>query len=128
MHGAAAAPLVANPRLCPDYAHGIKIFWLDASEPEISTADAQHAADFYSNSVGTGQQVGMMFPFWHTQMIHDGLVSEGETEVVMLTRSAWAGMQRWGAALWSGDTSSHVRRGARHPPQLSPETPLPPSI
>ena len=25
----------------------------------------------------------------------------------MLTRSAWAGMQRWGAALWSGDTSSH---------------------
>ena len=25
----------------------------------------------------------------------------------MLTRSAWAGMQRFGAALWSGDTSSH---------------------
>ncbi len=24
----------------------------------------------------------------------------------MLTRSAWAGMQRWGAALWSGDTRS----------------------
>ena len=31
----------------------------------------------------------------------------GESDVVMLTRSAWAGMQRWGAALWSGDTSSH---------------------
>jgi hypothetical protein len=37
----------------------------------------------------------------------DGLISEGEKDVVMLTRSAWAGMQRWGAALWSGDTSSH---------------------
>ena len=26
------------------YSHGIKIFWLDASEPEISTPDALHAA------------------------------------------------------------------------------------
>ena len=50
---------------------------------------------------------GMMYPYWHTRTIHDGLVSEGESDVVMLTRSAWAGMQRWGAALWSGDTSSH---------------------
>ena len=39
-------------------------------------------------------------------MIHDGLASEGETEIMQLTRSAWAGMQRWGAALWSGDTAS----------------------
>ena len=39
-------------------------------------------------------------------MIHDGLFSEGETEIMQLTRSAWAGMQRWGAALWSGDTTS----------------------
>eukprot|EP01046_Picozoa_sp_COSAG06_P019511 COSAG06_NODE_1396_length_9589_cov_15.548204_5_plen_82_part_00 len=39
-------------------------------------------------------------------MIHDGLISENESDVIMLTRSAWAGMQRWGAALWSGDTAS----------------------
>ena len=26
-------------------------------------------------------------------MIHDGLASEGETEIMQLTRSAWAGMQ-----------------------------------
>ena len=49
----------------------------------------------------------MMFPYYHTQSIHDGLISEGETDVIQLTRSAWAGMQRFGAALWSGDTSSH---------------------
>jgi hypothetical protein len=78
-----------------------------SSEPEISTHNAQAAADFYNNSLGSGQETGMMFPYFHTQTIHDGLVSEGESEVVMLTRSAWAGMQRWGAALWSGDTSSH---------------------
>ena len=49
----------------------------------------------------------MMYPYHHTRTIHDGLLSEGETETILLTRSAWAGMQRWGAALWSGDTSSH---------------------
>ena len=89
------------------YEHGIKIFWLDASEPEISTRDAQAAADYFNNSQGTGQEVGMMYPYHHTRTIHDGLLSEGESETILLTRSAWAGMQRWGAALWSGDTSSH---------------------
>ena len=39
-------------------------------------------------------------------MIHDGLISENESDVIMLTRSAWGGMQRWAAALWSGDTAS----------------------
>jgi alpha-D-xyloside xylohydrolase len=31
---------------------------------------------------------------------------EGEPFVVTLARSAWAGSQRWGVAVWSGDTSS----------------------
>jgi hypothetical protein len=49
-----------------------------------------------------------MFPYWHTRAIHDGLMSAGEKpgDTIMLTRSAWAGMQRFGAALWSGDTKS----------------------
>jgi alpha-D-xyloside xylohydrolase len=32
--------------------------------------------------------------------------SEGETEIINLCRSAWAGSQRYGAALWSGDIQS----------------------
>ena len=90
------------------YKHGIKIFWLDAAEPEVSTADAIAAASSYNNSQGLGQSVGMMFPYNHARTVHDGLVSEGEQdgEIILLTRAAWAGMQRWGAALWSGDTVS----------------------
>ena len=30
----------------------------------------------------------------------------GEPHVVTLARSAWAGSQRWGTTVWSGDTSS----------------------
>ena len=78
------------------YKFGIKVFWLDGSEPEISTGGAYAASKFYNNSLGLGQQVGMMYPWWHTRMVHDGLVSEGETEIMQLTRSGWAGMQRWG--------------------------------
>ena len=43
----------------------------------------------------------------HVRTVYEGLKGEGESEVVMLTRSAWAGMSRYGAALWSGDTASH---------------------
>jgi len=31
------------------------------------------------------------------------MLAEGRTEVISLVRSAWAGSQRYGAALWSGD-------------------------
>ena len=33
--------------------YGIKVFWLDASEPEISTSDAGRAALDFNNSIGT---------------------------------------------------------------------------
>ena len=32
--------------------------------------------------------------------------AEGETEIVTLCRSAWAGSQRYGAVVWSGDIPS----------------------
>ena len=35
---------------------------LDASEPEISTSDAGRAALDFNNSLGTGSEVGMMYP------------------------------------------------------------------
>jgi len=32
--------------------------------------------------------------------------SAGETDIITLCRSAWAGSQRYGAAVWSGDIPS----------------------
>ena len=45
------------------YSHGIKIYWLDASEPEISTKDARAAALNSYYSVGSTNATGMMFPY-----------------------------------------------------------------
>ncbi len=36
-------------------------------------------------------------------MVWEGMQAQGETEILTLNRSAWAGSQRYGAAVWSGD-------------------------
>jgi alpha-D-xyloside xylohydrolase len=42
----------------------------------------------------------------HAQGFFEGLREVGEGPVLSLCRSAWAGSQRWGVALWSGDVES----------------------
>ena len=37
---------------------------------------------------------------------YDGMRAEGETDIINLCRCAWAGSQRYGAAVWSGDIDS----------------------
>ena len=81
---------------------GIKLFWLDAIEPEMAEYD--HANVRYH--VGNGAEVGCIYPFEQQRTFYEGLQSEGEREIVTLGRAAFAGSQRFGAALWSGDIHS----------------------
>lgn len=90
-------------------AHGIDAFWLDACEPEFSPY--QHERLRYE--AGPGDAVGCAYPRWHQQTFHDGLVAEGREDVVLLSRSAWAGSQRLGAVVWSGDIQSTFESLAR---------------
>ena len=84
------------------YRHGIRVFWLDACEPEYNHKDHDHLRYY----LGNGQAVGNYYPFTHQQGICEGLRGAGAKEIIMLCRSAWAGSQRWGAAVWSGDIAS----------------------
>ncbi|HMK97567.1 MAG TPA: glycoside hydrolase family 31 protein, partial [Acidimicrobiales bacterium] len=52
---------------------------------------------------GPGLAVANLYPREHARAFYEGLVSCGEREVLMLCRSAWAGSQRYGSAVWSGD-------------------------
>ena len=96
--------------------YGVKNFWFDASEPEsLANFHNRDAPGLdYQNplgqptgstfSIGTNQQVGMMFPWYHTKMVYEGLLSKFPSEVpVTLARSGWAGTQRFGASNWNGD-------------------------
>ncbi|MEV6607050.1 glycoside hydrolase family 31 protein [Kutzneria sp. NPDC051319] len=78
---------------------GVKVFWLDASEPELKPGH-QNGLRYHA---GPGLEVGNLYPRENARMVHDGLRAAGETEIVSLNRSSWAGAQRYGAALWSGD-------------------------
>lgn len=83
-------------------AHGIKAWWLDAIEPELATHD--HGNVRYH--LGNGAEVGGLYPMMQAKAFYDGMKAAGETDVLSLCRSAFAGSQRYGAAVWSGDIYS----------------------
>jgi alpha-D-xyloside xylohydrolase len=84
------------------YKYGIKVWWLDADEPELKPFD--HELVRYH--AGPALEVGCIYPLMHQQGIYEGMRAEGEEEIITLSRSAWAGSQRYGAAVWSGDIAS----------------------
>jgi alpha-D-xyloside xylohydrolase len=81
------------------YSYGIKVFWLDACEPELRPGHV----DNLRLRVGPAREVLNRYPADHARTIYDGMRAAGEDQVVSLVRSAWAGSQQWGAFLWSGD-------------------------
>jgi alpha-D-xyloside xylohydrolase len=84
------------------YRHGIKVFWLDACEPEMLPMTPENLR-FHA---GDGEAVANVYPLCHVQGFYEGMKAEGEQDIVCLCRSAWAGSQRFGAAVWSGDIYS----------------------
>ena len=84
------------------YDQGIKIFWLDEAEPEYGVYDYEN----YRYSMGPNIQVGNIYPQLYSRTFYDGMVAAGQENVVNLVRCAWAGSQRYGALVWSGDISS----------------------
>ncbi|HTA10845.1 MAG TPA: TIM-barrel domain-containing protein [Streptosporangiaceae bacterium] len=79
--------------------HGITAFWLDACEPEI--VPLHHAnLSFWA---GNGAEVANIYPREHARGFFEGAAAAGGEVSVALCRSAWAGSQRYGVALWSGD-------------------------
>ena len=82
--------------------YGIRAFWLDACEPEI-LADKPEGAQYF---MGQGSEVQGVYPREHARGFYEGLRASGEDDVLLLCRSAWAGSQRYGAAVWSGDIES----------------------
>ncbi|KAJ4286616.1 hypothetical protein N0V88_007905 [Collariella sp. IMI 366227] len=84
------------------YSHGIKIFWLDEAEPEYSVYDFNN----YRYFLGSNLSVGNIYPVEYSRAFYEGLKSEGHTDIVNLVRCAWAGSQKYGALVWSGDIAS----------------------
>jgi alpha-D-xyloside xylohydrolase len=91
---------------------GVHVWWLDACEPEIRPLDAANLRFF----AGPGDEVINLYPLLHARGFYEGMIDAEEDDVVLLSRSAWAGSQRYGVAVWSGDiptTFDSLRRQIR---------------
>ncbi len=81
---------------------GIKTFWLDEAEPEFTGYDYE----CYRYHEGEVLEVGNQYPREYSRMFYEGQAASGQSDIVNLVRCAWAGSQRYGALVWSGDIFS----------------------
>ncbi len=103
---------------CSDYWHdnkrqplidkGIIGHWTDLGEPEMFNPGSGY-------SVGTHTDAHNIFNFRWIRGIYKGYVSKNEDQrPFMMSRSGNAGIQRFGAAMWSGDIASRLSSLAAH--------------
>lgn len=84
------------------YKKGIRIFWLDEAEPEFT----EYSFDIVRNYEGPHSANGNFFPVEYARTFYEGMEKEGQENIINLLRCAWAGSQRYGALVWSGDIHS----------------------
>ncbi len=81
---------------------GVKTFWLDEAEPEFTGYDYEN----YRYAVGAVLEMGNIYPREYARLFYEGQKAQGQERIVNLIRCAWAGSQRYGALVWSGDIMS----------------------
>ncbi|WP_291856949.1 TIM-barrel domain-containing protein [Marinilabilia sp.] len=88
------------------YTKGFDAWWLDATEPDIlSNASMEYRKDLMNPThLGPSTQYFNAFALMNAKGIYEGQrAEENDERVFILTRSGFAGMQRFGTVTWSGD-------------------------
>ena len=85
------------------YDLGVKLWWLDNSEPDINPWAPENLG-FY---LGNGVEVANIYPLLNQEAFDQGMASVGDSDFVTLSRSGWAGSQRYQSVIWSGDIASN---------------------
>jgi alpha-D-xyloside xylohydrolase len=84
-------------------------WWMDATEPDLMptpTLDGQRS-HAHPTALGTGASVLNGYALMNSRGVYEGQRGAApDQRVFILTRSAYAGQQRYGTTTWSGDVSS----------------------
>ena len=90
------------------FTKGIDAWWMDASEPDIhSNTNVQTRKELMAPAIGSSTQYFNAYPLQNAKGIYEGQRSAApDQRVFLLTRSGYAGSQRYAAAIWSGDIAS----------------------
>jgi len=102
------------------FAQGWDAFWLDSSEPEIAFLHGGESdTELYSKQlyIGNGALYTNVFPLMHTGNVYTHWrETTDKKRVFILTRSGFAGDQRYAATTWSGDVYSTFQAFQRQVP------------
>ncbi len=84
------------------YDYGIDGFWLDNSEPDYGVYDFEN----YRYSAGPALSCSNMYPQMFSRAFYEPMLTEKKEVPVNLLRCGWAGSQKYGNVIWSGDVPS----------------------
>ncbi|HUB79950.1 MAG TPA: TIM-barrel domain-containing protein [Bryobacteraceae bacterium] len=89
---------------------GIDAWWMDATEPDLTSSPPtlERSRKYIDRTaLGTASRVMNGYALYNSEAVYDGQRSEAPNQrVFILTRSGFAGSQRYGSATWSGDITS----------------------
>ena len=91
------------------FSKGFDAWWLDATEPDICSNLSRQETRLRESptALGTAARYLNSYSLMNSQAVYEGQrETNPDQRVFILTRSAFAGQQRFSAATWSGDIAS----------------------
>ncbi len=93
------------------FAKGVDAWWMDATEPDIVQPSPPTLEtlrrDIDKTAIGTASRVMNAYALANSEAVYDGQRRAAPNQrVFILTRSGFAGIQRYATVTWSGDITS----------------------
>jgi alpha-D-xyloside xylohydrolase len=85
---------------------GIDAWWMDTTEPETEGQE-ENSLLHHQLAIGSGARFANLYPLLDTSAVYEGQRgASNDKRVFILSRSAFAGIQRNAVTAWSGDLNS----------------------